>query len=91
MSDGSRSRAFASVFAVAAGFIFVWVTIEILRADPERRLLVLWLLSFVLSIVTAGVVVFMYTRSSTEKSRARKEADTLMSAVERGRRLHSVD
>lgn len=92
MLGGGRSCALASVAAVVVGFGFVWTTIEILRVVPELRLLVIWLLLLAASITTVAMVVFMYvyTRSGKKEQRAH-DADALVSAVKRDRRIYPVD
>lgn len=59
-------------------FAFVYMTIEIVRADPGRRLLVLWLLA------GAGVVVICVAiaRGAREEERQR-DVPGVVSLVER--------
>lgn len=87
MMSAGRIRALASGVAATVGFGFVWTTIEILRQDPERRLLVLWLLSLVVAATSVAIVVCLYMRSVKKESRARA-VDTLVSAVDHGRQIY---
>lgn len=59
-------------------FAFVYMTIEIIRADPERRLLVLWLLA------GAGVVVICVAIArEVRKEERRSDVPNVVSLVER--------
>lgn len=90
MSKGGRSRVLALVVSVAAGSAFVWATIKALQADPDNLLLMLWALSFVASIGTSGMAIFMYTCSGGG-AHADVEPDALVSTVDEGLVYYPVD
>lgn len=54
-------------------FAFLWVTVEIVRADPERRMMVVWML------LGAGVVAVCIGihRSTRAHERQRDERDVV--------------
>lgn len=93
MGQGGRLRTLAVAFAVATGVAFVWVTIKALRADPDNLLLMLWMLSFVASIGTSGKAIHMCMRPGGVRPATRMRADTdaLVSTVDEGLVLYSVD
>lgn len=89
MSNGGRPRALVSVVAVVVGFSFVWTAIEILRSSPGLRLLVVLVLLGTVSSAAVATLVVMYMRAGKEVRN--HDADALVSAVKRDRRLHCVD
>ena len=90
MSNGGHQLALVSVIAALFGVAFIWVTVHILRTEPELRVLVLWLLSLVASVTSATVAVLVYVRNPKKRGSAHR-VDTLVSAVEHSRRIYSVD
>ena len=90
MGKRGRWRALAPVFSVAAGSAFVWVTIKALQADPDNLLLMLWALTFVASIGTSGMAIFMYTCSGSG-THADVAPDALVSTVDEGLVYYHVD
>lgn len=76
--------------AVAISIAFVSATVAILLTDPERRLFVLWLLCLAGSIHLWSRIAHAHTRAD-KRRREQHDTHTLVSGVERGCRLYSVD
>jgi hypothetical protein len=69
------------VLVYVCTFAFIYMTIEIVRADPERRLLVLWILA------GAAVVATCVATSRGVRTEEREDDDSsVVSLVERIRR-----
>ncbi|GLZ36252.1 hypothetical protein Lesp02_84390 [Lentzea sp. NBRC 105346] len=76
--------------AYVLGVPFVWLTIEILRTDPARRLLVLFLLGLA-ALVVVGTVICASAVVRAQSRETDSTADALVSATNRRRGLRSIE